>query len=100
MRAGANTSSGSDFSICGRPPPCKVFCSDLIKALQNTLQGGGRPHMEKSDPELVFAPALIEQAMIHNMAGALTGTLQNDFWQSDTMRRFASSAGSRAGIAF
>src|SRR5208282_414706 len=74
--------------------------SDLIKALQNTLQGGGRPHMEKSDPELLFAPALIEQAMIHNMAGALTGTLQNDFWQSDTMRRFASSAGSRAGIAF
>jgi hypothetical protein len=54
----------------------------------------------KSDPELVFAPALIERAMIHNMAGALTGTLQNDFWQSDAMRRFASSAGSKAGIAF
>ena len=24
--------------------------SDLIKALQNTLQGGGRPHMENSRP--------------------------------------------------
>ncbi len=54
----------------------------------------------KSDPELVFAPALIERAIIHNMAGALSGTLQNDFWQSDTMRRFASSAGGEAGIAF
>jgi hypothetical protein len=29
--------------------------SDLIKALQNTLQGGGRPHMENQPGELSLA---------------------------------------------
>jgi len=30
--------------------------SDLIKALQNTLQGGGRPHMENRWPGGRFTP--------------------------------------------
>jgi hypothetical protein len=28
--------------------------SDLIKPLQNTLQGGGRPHMENQTPSSLF----------------------------------------------
>lgn len=62
-----------------------------------------RPIVELSaepDAELVFAPAVIERAMLHNMGGALSGALQNEFWQSDAMRKFSSSAGAAAGIAF
>ena len=53
------------FSICGRPPPCKVFCSALIKSLasicpacfvrshMNAGQGGFRDKSSKQKGELI-----------------------------------------------
>ena len=31
---------GGNFSICGRPPPCKVFCSALIKSARSNETPG------------------------------------------------------------
>jgi hypothetical protein len=53
-----------------------------------------------NDPELVVAPGLVERAFMHNIAGAAAGALQNEFWQSQEMRVFASSAGAKAGQEF
>lgn len=52
------------------------------------------------DPELAVAPAVIERALVHNLSGATTGSLQNNFWTSKEMRSFASKSGGEAGIAF
>ncbi|GAA0399336.1 hypothetical protein GCM10009093_27350 [Brevundimonas terrae] len=52
------------------------------------------------DPLLVIAPATIERALVHNLSGALSGDLQNQFWSSETMRRFASRQGAQTGLAF
>lgn len=52
------------------------------------------------DPELVVAPALIERTIHHSFEGALSGSLQNDFWQSPQMRKFASDKGRRTGLEF
>jgi hypothetical protein len=53
-----------------------------------------------ADPQLVVAPAIVERALVHNAQGAMTGTLQNDFWASSVMRAFSSQAGAEAGFAF
>jgi hypothetical protein len=52
------------------------------------------------DPLLVLAPAVVERALVHNMSGALGGDLQNRFWSSETMRRYASRQGARTGLEF
>jgi hypothetical protein len=53
-----------------------------------------------ADPELVIAPGVVERAYAHNLNGAASGTLQNDFWQSEKMRSYASAAGAKAGLQF
>lgn len=63
----------------------------------------GRPLIalnEADDPELVVAPAVVERSLVHNLQGALSGTLQNNFWSSREMRIFASKAATAAGIQF
>ncbi|MCY1646648.1 hypothetical protein OVA11_06035 [Caulobacter sp. SL161] len=63
----------------------------------------GRPILALSaeeDPLLVLAPAVIERALVHNMDGALGGTLQSGFWSSDTMLQFSSRQGAQTGVEF
>lgn len=52
------------------------------------------------NPDLVIAPGIIERAVFHNLTGAMKGSLQNDFWTSAVMRKFASEAGKRSGLDF
>jgi hypothetical protein len=63
----------------------------------------GRPIValsNEADPEVMVAPGVVERAFMHNIAGAVSGALQNDFWQSAKMRSYSGSAGARAGIEF
>lgn len=63
----------------------------------------GRPIIalsESDDPPLAIAPAVIERALRHNLAGAYSGALQNQFWISKEMRTYASRQGERAGLEF
>ena len=53
-----------------------------------------------SDPRVVLGPALIERTNLHNVSGAMTGSLQNEFWTSTEMRVFSSKAGAETGLAF
>lgn len=56
--------------------------SDLIKALQNTLQGGGRPHMGNVDSQKMmisfFSDRLLPVLAFKNEA------LQRNLWVEDT----------------
>ena len=52
------------------------------------------------DPLLAIAPSVVERALSHNVSGAYTGTLQNDFWHSAEMRRYASIQGAASGLVF
>ena len=63
----------------------------------------GRPIVaidDDEDPLLMIAPGMVERCMIHNLTGALTGGLQNEFWSSQVMRTFASRRGDETGLAF
>lgn len=63
----------------------------------------GRPIVaidDDEDPLLMVAPAVVERAMFHNLGGALTGGLQNEFWSSREMQKFASRRGDETGLAF
>lgn len=53
-----------------------------------------------ADPLLAVAPAIIERALVHNISGASSGSLQNEFWTSREMRRYSSHAGGVEGVAF
>jgi hypothetical protein len=84
------------------PPGASIADFDLAK-FDRRYSLIARPIIALSagqDPELVFAPALVERAIVYNIGGALSGALQNEYWQSDAMRKVASVAGSEAGIAF
>ena len=54
----------------------------------------------ETDAELVIAPGVIERGFMHNIGGAISGALQNEFWQSTTMRAYASRSGARDGLEF
>lgn len=63
----------------------------------------GRPIVaidDDADPLLMIAPAMVERSMRHNLSGAMTGGLQNEFWSSQAMRKFASRRGDETGLAF
>lgn len=63
----------------------------------------GRPIVaidDDDDPLLMIAPGMVERSMMHNLTGALTGGLQNEFWSSKDMRTFASRRGVETGLAF
>ncbi len=63
----------------------------------------GRPLLaiDKSDnPILIVAPGLIERCLIHNLDGALQGTLQGEFWSSVDMRKYAGDRGRIEGMQF
>ena len=63
----------------------------------------GRPIValdDDEDPVLMIAPGMVERSMMHNLSGALTGGLQNEFWSSQEMRTFASRRGDETGLAF
>ena len=84
------------------PPGTSIADFDLAK-FDRRYSLIARPIVALSagqDPELVFAPALVERAIVYNIGGALSGALQNEYWQSNAMRKFASTAGSEFGIAF
>ena len=63
----------------------------------------GRPLVaitNDDDPLLAIAPAIVERAARHNVAGASAGGLQGDFWVSKTMRSYVGHAGERTGMEF
>jgi hypothetical protein len=63
----------------------------------------GRPLVALSlqaDPELVIAPGAVERTLFHNIGGATTGTLQNEFWRSKEMQSYAGACGDRGGKLF
>lgn len=63
----------------------------------------GRPIVaidDDSDPLLMLAPGVVERSLFHNLGGALTGGLQNEFWSSREMQKFASRRGDETGLAF
>lgn len=55
---------------------------------------------EGPDPLLAIGAAIIERALVHNLSGALGGDLQNRFWSSREMQKFASRQGARTGLEF
>ena len=52
------------------------------------------------DPLLAIGPAAVERSLLHNLSGALTGSLQDRFWSSKEMRSYVGRAANRAGMAF
>lgn len=63
----------------------------------------GRPIVaidDDDDPLLMIAPGVVERSVFHNLGGALTGGLQNEFWSSREMQKFASKRGDETGLAF
>lgn len=63
----------------------------------------GRPLLAVSqdpDPLLVVGPAAVERSFLHNLSGALTGSLQGRFWSSKEMRSRVGRAANRLGMAF
>jgi hypothetical protein len=48
----------------------------------------------------MLAPGVVERSLFHNFGGALTGGLQNEFWSSREMQKFASRRGDETGLAF
>jgi hypothetical protein len=52
------------------------------------------------DPELVVTPGTLHRTFRHNIGGAGTGMLQNEFWTSPVMRKFASDRGRETGLEF
>jgi hypothetical protein len=74
-----------------------------IAKLDRRFSPIGRPilALEKgNDPMLMVAPGLVERCILHNLQGALTGTLQNDFWMSSAMRSFVGHRGRIEGNRF
>lgn len=55
---------------------------------------------DDEDPLVVLAPGVVQRAVIIALGGAMTGSLQNDFWSSKEMRRYAGVRGGEAGMAF
>ncbi|MGH6993411.1 MAG: hypothetical protein ACRED8_05055, partial [Caulobacteraceae bacterium] len=53
-----------------------------------------------SNARLVVAPTVVERTIAHNLSGALSGTLQNEFWLSKEMRAYSSASGMKAGLEF
>jgi hypothetical protein len=51
-----------------------------------------------SDPRVVVGPALIERTYRHNISGAMTGSLQNEFWTSAEMRAFQARQVAKRGL--
>jgi len=63
----------------------------------------GRPLLaisQDTDPFLTVGPAVVERALLHNISGALDGSLQDRFWMSRAMRSYVGRAANLAGMAF
>jgi hypothetical protein len=63
----------------------------------------GRPLLAldtTDDPRLAIAPGLVERCILHNLQGAMTGTLQGEFWSSREMRRYVGERGRIVGTKF
>ncbi len=52
------------------------------------------------DPLLAVGPAVVERTILHNLSGALDGSLQDRFWTSRAMQSHVGRAANRAGMAF
>jgi len=84
-------------------PPGTVAGDFDVSKFDRPLSLIGRPIPAMSgeeDPLLVLAPAVIERALVHNLGGAMGGDLQNRFWSSRVMQKFASQQGARTGLEF
>lgn len=84
------------------PPGCSRMDFDLSRFDRRTSLIAKPIVALTSDnnPCLVVAPAVIERAIFHNLSGAMTGALQNEFWNTSKMRAFSSSAGGKVGLEF
>lgn len=63
----------------------------------------GRPFLaisDDADSMLAVGPAAVERSFIHNLSGAIGGSLQDRFWSSKVMRSHVGRAANRAGMAF
>lgn len=63
----------------------------------------GRPLVavdDEEDPLLAIGPAVVERSIVHNLSGAIDGSLQDRFWSSREMRSHVGRAANRAGMAF
>jgi len=84
------------------PPGASPRDFDVAK-LDRRFSPIGRPILALDagdDPMLMVAPGLVERCILHNLQGALTGTLQNEFWTSPAMRSFTGKCGSLEGNRF
>jgi hypothetical protein len=52
------------------------------------------------DPLVALAPGIVQRAVIMNLGGAMSGSLQNAFWESAAMRRYAGTRGGASGMGF
>jgi hypothetical protein len=52
------------------------------------------------DPQVAFAPAVIERSIRHYLSGAMTGGLQGRIWESPLMRSHAGRIAEAVGIEF
>ncbi|RXZ64247.1 hypothetical protein [Pelagerythrobacter rhizovicinus] len=52
------------------------------------------------DSLLLVSPPLMERSALHNLAGAMQGTLQGKFWTSPAMRVFVGAAAEKMGLDF
>lgn len=52
------------------------------------------------DPLIVVAPGVLQRAVLVNLGGAMGGSLQGNFWESMSMRKFAGGRGGAAGMEF
>jgi hypothetical protein len=81
-------------------------CSRLdfdISRFDRRLSLIGRPIIAftaDEDPRLAIAPAVVQRALFHNLSGALSGSLQNEFWRTREMRAFSGASGMKEGLEF
>lgn len=55
---------------------------------------------DDEDPLVALAPGMVHRAVMIALGGAMSGSLQNGFWNSREMRRYAGVRGGDAGMGF
>lgn len=84
--------------------PAGMSAADFdIARFDRRLSLSARPLValdDGDDPLVALAPGVVQRAIMIALGGAMSGSLQNAFWRSAEMRRYAGVRGGEAGMAF
>lgn len=76
---------------------CSLYKVDRVLSIES------RPIMELSslsEPTVIVSPVLMERTLDYHTTGAIEGKLQNEWWESESMKKFTGRSGSERGHLF